>query len=131
LPLLTLGQAFNAKVRLIVWCKRCLHRFEPDTADLVERTVRRRQRMFGRAGWAARNVAHAMPISSSVGPSVDLAPVRGKCLNGARWPGGERPEGTFAKMLSKAVLVVGILSLAACSSWFRETPPPPDPYRGR
>ena len=31
-----LGEAFTAKVRLIVWCKTCLHRFEPDTAELVE-----------------------------------------------------------------------------------------------
>jgi len=36
MPLLTLGQAFVAKVRLIVWCKTCLHRFEPDTAELVD-----------------------------------------------------------------------------------------------
>jgi hypothetical protein len=36
MPLLTLGQAFVAKVRLIVWCKTCLHRFEPDTAELME-----------------------------------------------------------------------------------------------
>jgi hypothetical protein len=36
MPLLTLGQAYTAKVRLIVWCKRCLHRFEPDTAALAE-----------------------------------------------------------------------------------------------
>jgi hypothetical protein len=31
MPLLTLGQAYTAKVRLIVWCRTCLHRFEPDT----------------------------------------------------------------------------------------------------
>ena len=36
MPLLTLGQACAARVRLIVWCRRCLHRFEPDTAELVE-----------------------------------------------------------------------------------------------
>jgi hypothetical protein len=36
MPLLTIGQANSAKVRLIVWCKRCLHRFEPDTAEMVE-----------------------------------------------------------------------------------------------
>jgi len=34
MPLLTLGQAATAKVRLIVWCKACQHRFEPDTAEL-------------------------------------------------------------------------------------------------
>ena len=36
MPLLTLGQAFTTKVRLIVWCKTCLQRFEPDTAELSE-----------------------------------------------------------------------------------------------
>lgn len=36
MPLLALGQAFTAKVRLIVWCKTCLQRFEPDTAELSE-----------------------------------------------------------------------------------------------
>ena len=35
MPLLTLGQAVNAKVRLIVWCKACQHRFEPDTVALA------------------------------------------------------------------------------------------------
>jgi len=29
---LTLGQAFAARVRLIVWCKSCNHRAEPDIA---------------------------------------------------------------------------------------------------
>jgi hypothetical protein len=35
---LTLGQvvAVAANVRLIVWCKACLHRFEPETAALAE-----------------------------------------------------------------------------------------------
>jgi rubredoxin len=36
MPLLTLGQAVAAKVRLIVWCRVCQHRFEPDIATLVE-----------------------------------------------------------------------------------------------
>jgi hypothetical protein len=36
MPLLTLGQAFAAKIRLIVWCKSCLHRSEPDTAEVIE-----------------------------------------------------------------------------------------------
>jgi hypothetical protein len=34
---MTLGQAFAAKVRLIVWCKGCGHRAEPDIADQVAR----------------------------------------------------------------------------------------------
>jgi hypothetical protein len=32
---LTLGQAFAAKVRLMVWCKLCARRTEPDVAQLV------------------------------------------------------------------------------------------------
>jgi hypothetical protein len=32
---MTLGNAFAAKVRLIVWCKTCGHRAEPDVADQV------------------------------------------------------------------------------------------------
>ena len=36
MPLLTLGQADTAKVQLIVWCKTCQHRFEPDTAALAQ-----------------------------------------------------------------------------------------------
>jgi hypothetical protein len=34
---MTLGQALAAKVRLIVWCKSCWHRVEPDVADQVVR----------------------------------------------------------------------------------------------
>jgi len=36
MPLLTLGQAVAARVRLTVWCKACLHRFEPDPAEIAE-----------------------------------------------------------------------------------------------
>ncbi len=32
---LTLGQALAAQVRLIVWCKACSHRAEPDVAEQV------------------------------------------------------------------------------------------------
>jgi hypothetical protein len=32
---LTLGQALAAKVRLMVWCKLCGRRTEPDLAELV------------------------------------------------------------------------------------------------
>ena len=35
MPLLTIGQAAAAKVRLIVWCRACQHRFEPDTAEIA------------------------------------------------------------------------------------------------
>jgi len=34
---MTLGHALAAKVRLIVWCKTCGHRAEPDIADQVTR----------------------------------------------------------------------------------------------
>ena len=34
---LTLGQAAVGQIRLIVWCKRCSHRIEPDPAELVAR----------------------------------------------------------------------------------------------
>jgi hypothetical protein len=34
---MTLGQALAAQVRLIVWCKTCWHRAEPDVADQVAR----------------------------------------------------------------------------------------------
>jgi hypothetical protein len=32
---MTLGSALAAQVRLIVWCKSCWHRAEPDVADQV------------------------------------------------------------------------------------------------
>jgi hypothetical protein len=32
---MTLGQALTAQVRLIVWCKSCDHRAEPDIATQV------------------------------------------------------------------------------------------------
>ena len=35
MPLLTLGQAVAAQVRVIVWCKACHHRFDPDVAKLA------------------------------------------------------------------------------------------------
>jgi hypothetical protein len=35
MPLLTLGQAIARKIRLIAWCKACLHRFEPDMTRLA------------------------------------------------------------------------------------------------
>jgi hypothetical protein len=32
-----LGNAANAKVRLIVWCKTCGHQIEPDPGEMVAR----------------------------------------------------------------------------------------------
>ena len=34
---MTLSQALAAKVRLLVWCKTCQHRAEPDIAEQVVR----------------------------------------------------------------------------------------------
>jgi hypothetical protein len=34
---MTLGNALAAQVRLIVWCKSCRHRAEPNVADPVDR----------------------------------------------------------------------------------------------
>jgi hypothetical protein len=34
---MTLGNAANAKVRLIVWCKACGHQVEPDPAEMAAR----------------------------------------------------------------------------------------------
>ena len=36
-PPMTLGNAVNAKVRLIVWCKTCGHPVEPDPVEMVAR----------------------------------------------------------------------------------------------
>ena len=36
MPLLTLGQAVAAHVRLIVWCRMCQHRFEPDVREQAQ-----------------------------------------------------------------------------------------------
>ena len=36
-PPMTLGNAAAARVRLIVWCKVCSHRAEPDPAEIARR----------------------------------------------------------------------------------------------
>jgi hypothetical protein len=36
-PPMTLGNAAAARVRLIVWCKACGHRAEPDPAETAQR----------------------------------------------------------------------------------------------
>jgi hypothetical protein len=36
-PPMTLGNAAAAHVRLVVWCKACGHRSEPDPAEQAER----------------------------------------------------------------------------------------------
>jgi len=49
-PLLTLGQAAAAHIRLIMWCKACQHRFEPDMAELS----RECGETISVVGWATR-----------------------------------------------------------------------------
>ena len=60
---MTLGNALAAKVRLIVTCKTCQHRVEPDIAGQVER--------YGEAmtviDWAAR-----LRCSACQGREVDF-----------------------------------------------------------
>ena len=34
---MTLGNAAAARVRLIVWCKKCQHQVEPDPAEMAAR----------------------------------------------------------------------------------------------
>jgi hypothetical protein len=34
---MTLGNAADARVRFIVWCKACQHQVEPDLAEMAER----------------------------------------------------------------------------------------------
>jgi hypothetical protein len=34
---MTLGNAATTRVRLIVWCKGCQHKVEPDPAEMAER----------------------------------------------------------------------------------------------
>jgi hypothetical protein len=36
-PPMTLGNAASAKERLIVWCRGCQHRVEPDPTELARR----------------------------------------------------------------------------------------------
>jgi hypothetical protein len=68
MPLLTLGQAYTAKVRLIVWCRTCLHRFEPDTATLAEQQGAATTVLAWARRLRVRNAGRAMRISSSAAP---------------------------------------------------------------
>ena len=36
-PPMTLGAAAVAHIRLVVWCRECSHRAEPDPAEMAER----------------------------------------------------------------------------------------------
>jgi len=58
-PPMTLGNAANAKVRLIVWCKARQHQLEPDAAEMA----RTPQASIGASGSSAL---------SAVGLEVDF-----------------------------------------------------------
>jgi hypothetical protein len=48
-PPMTLGSAAAAQLRLMVWCKACGHKSEPDPADQARWLVPRRRYSNGRA----------------------------------------------------------------------------------
>jgi len=47
---MTLGNAADARVRLIVWCTDCGHRVEPDPAEVARRYVPTMSASTGRRG---------------------------------------------------------------------------------
>jgi hypothetical protein len=60
---MTLGEALAAQVRLLVWCKSCWHRAEPDVADQVAR--------YG-ADTAVTDWARRLRCSACEGHEVDF-----------------------------------------------------------
>jgi hypothetical protein len=66
-PLTTLGNAATAKVRLIVWCRDCQHRVEPDPA---EHAARYGAELPVRAWVSGSNVRSAAAASESRGICV-------------------------------------------------------------
>ena len=77
---LTLGQALTAQVRLIVWCKACGQRAEPEVAEQVSH--------YG-AGmtvidWAAPAALFGKRLAFGIGQSVSPQPTRKPA---ARYPG--------------------------------------------
>jgi hypothetical protein len=49
---MTLSKAAAARVRLIVWCKECLHQVEPDPAEMAARYRAETPRSIGESGWS-------------------------------------------------------------------------------
>jgi hypothetical protein len=92
---MTLGQALAAKVRLIVWCKACGHRAEPD-AKQVEQNGADTTVLVGRVCCAARPAAPARWISSSAERGDEgarmaraVAPGGGLvAVSASEWPAG-------------------------------------------
>jgi hypothetical protein len=60
---MTLGNAANAKERLIVWCKTCSHQVEPDPAEMA--------RQYG-AGTGALDCRERLVCSECGGRQVDM-----------------------------------------------------------
>ena len=60
---MTLGNAENSKVRLIVWCKACRHRVEPDPAEMA--------RQYG-AGTSVLDWRNRLVCSSCGSRAVDM-----------------------------------------------------------
>src|SRR5260370_36097786 len=79
---MTLGRALTAQVRLIVWCKSCWHRAEPDVADQVAR--------YG-ADTAVIDWARRLRCSTCEGHEVDFV-VSGTAPRPACRPPGTSPR---------------------------------------
>jgi len=62
-PPMTLHNAANAKVRLIVWCKACGHEVEPDPAEMA--------RQYG-AATSVLDWRHRLVCSGCGGRQVDM-----------------------------------------------------------
>jgi hypothetical protein len=60
-----LGQAAAAHVRLIVWCKACQHRFEPDRPSLLTRAISSKSGGRGPGGSRDEAVALCTALISS------------------------------------------------------------------
>ena len=57
---MTLGNAAAARVRLIVWCKACGRRVEPDAAEMAERYGAETTVPDGASGCVARSAVAAI-----------------------------------------------------------------------
>ena len=79
---MTLGQALAAQVRLIVWCKSCWHRAEPDVAESGRALWRRNHRhrlglpvdVFG-LRWATRWISLSLGRRGSLGAGALSRPL--------------------------------------------------------
>jgi hypothetical protein len=60
---MTLGAAAAAQVRLIVWCKVCQHKVEPDPAEMAAHLARTLRFSIGESGWSVPSAVAAESIS--------------------------------------------------------------------